>query len=543
MRGRPLSRDTKDPYKIVINWDEGAMYNFLPVQAASEREDVDARAIKAMLEDIIVEHAKAHVDVLVHGVFSGFVSMMPYPRSFEPADGHHEPATADEHEQWCLKHNKFWLRGIKKLSDAGLDLVEIVRARCKMHHMPFYVGFRMNDRHAGSGTQTSFYPRVEQMGRDHPEWTLKEYPGGVDYKYEGVRNAVLEFVAEAIARYDLDGMELDWMRWCHMFQSSEAAENAPLLTDFIRKVRNLLDEAAAQRGRDRLPLGVRIASTMDECTNLGYDVAAWIGEGLLDHICPSDFYFTDDNCPVEDFVALTKGTECKVYPSIHPGVSWGNQQGLMNIETYRAAARNFYAYGAHGVSPYNYMYHWGKIRSDSYPGPVAMWPNAMSFLTELRDGDLIAKGNRHYLFHSPWEGHRDGHCPTGALKNEQIILDRSTDDPHGTFVFRIAEHLEDPKLSATLEFKVTDMIEADELEVRINGDIIPDRSIRTRWRIGQSPKEGRPMGPHLIYRMPLSYPPAVFGDNELGVRLRNRVGMSRRRLKVQEIEIRVKVES
>ena len=38
-----------DQYKIVINWDEGAMYKFCPMQAASEREDVDAQAIKGML--------------------------------------------------------------------------------------------------------------------------------------------------------------------------------------------------------------------------------------------------------------------------------------------------------------------------------------------------------------------------------------------------------------------------------------------------------------------------------------------------------------
>ena len=89
-----MTPERKDPYKIVINWDEGAMYNFLPVQAASEREDVDAQAIKTMLEEIVDEHAKAKVDLLVHGVFSGFMSMMPYPRLADPEGGGvHVPAT------------------------------------------------------------------------------------------------------------------------------------------------------------------------------------------------------------------------------------------------------------------------------------------------------------------------------------------------------------------------------------------------------------------------------------------------------------------
>ncbi len=537
-----MSETKKDPYKIVINWDEGAMYNFLPVQAASERDDVDAAAIKAMLEEAVDEHAKAGIDVLVHGVFSGFMCMMPYPRLRDPGGGGvHVPASADEHQRWCKELGTFWLAGFPKLVDAGLDLIQIIFDRCRKHGMKFVVGFRMNDRHAGSGTQRNFYPRVQQLGREHPQWLLKEFAGGLDYKFEGVRNAVLEFVVEAIERYDLDGIEFDWMRWCHMFKSSEAVENAPLLTDLTRKARGLLDDAAARRGRDRLLLGARVAQTMDECTNLGYDVKVWIGEGLVDYICPSDFYHTDFNIHVEEFAALTEGTGCEVYPSIHPSVAWDNQAWLPGIEEYRAAANNYYAYGAHGVSPYNYMYHWGKIRAPDYPGPAQMWPAAMGFLTELKSAESIAGGNRRYLFHPLWSDVRGGHCTTGAYKCDRITLDRSAEDPHGTIVFRIAEDLADPKLSASLEFKVTNMIEGDDLEVRINGETIDPENIQVQWFIGQPPSEGRPLGQYFLMRMDLPAPPAKWGDNELAVRLLNRVGMARRMLYVQEMEVRVDV--
>ena len=198
---------------------------------------------------------------------------------------------------------------------------------------------------------------------------------------------MLQFVAEAIERYDLDGIELDWMRWCHVFETSEAATNAPLLTRFTRQIRDMLDDAAARRGRDSLLLGARVASTLDECTHLGYDVNAWIHEAGIDYLCPSDFYHTDPNCPVDTFVALTEGTACAIYPSIHPAVSWGDAPGLNSLDNYRAAANNFYAQGAAGVSPYNYMYHWGSIRSPSYPGPAEMWPKSLDFLTELRRAD------------------------------------------------------------------------------------------------------------------------------------------------------------
>ena len=78
----------------------------------------------------------------------------------------------------------------------------------------------------------------------------------MDYKYDGVRRIVLTFIEEFLERYDVDGLELDWMRWCHMFQRLEAERNAPILTEFVGQVRLLLDQAAAKRGRTRLALGV-----------------------------------------------------------------------------------------------------------------------------------------------------------------------------------------------------------------------------------------------------------------------------------------------
>ena len=55
------------------------------------------------------------------------------------------------------------------------------------------------------------------------------------------------------------------MRWCHMFEPGEGEQNAHLLTDFTRKARQMLDAAAQRRGRSRLPLGVRVPQTLEEC--------------------------------------------------------------------------------------------------------------------------------------------------------------------------------------------------------------------------------------------------------------------------------------
>jgi hypothetical protein len=517
--GQVMSKK-QDGYEIVINWDPASMW--LPILKEKGAEDGDARTIVSLIEGIIDEHAKADVDIMVHCLWLGFQTKVPNSKTAQTVREGIEP-----------------FKALKKLDAAGLDLVDVMIARCRKHGMRFYAGMRMNDRHLGSGESRRYRPWVQKMVDEHPECELKEFPGGVDYKYDYVRDAIVPFIEELTEKYDIDGLEFDWPRWCHVFKTSEAVANAPLLTDFVRQARQILDAASQRRGRGRLPLGARIAQTMDENLHLGYDVKTWVQEGLVDYLCPSDFFFTDINSRTEDFVALTDGTNCKVYPSIHPGISWQNSQSLMGLAEYRAAAKNFYAYGAHGVSPYNYQYHWAAMVSPSYPGPVEMWPKAMSFLTELRSDDGVAGGDRHYLYHPLWSGDTEGHAPTWAYKNDKIALDCSADDPRGTFTFRMAEDLSDASLTATLEFKVTYMVEGEQIEVRINADVIPPQSIETEWRVGQSREEGRPLGQHFLFRMKLSTPPVKFGDNELSLRLVKRIGMARRVLHAQEFEVHV----
>ena len=96
----------------------------------------------------------------------------------------------------------------------------------------------------------------------------------MDYKHPEVRQAVLAFAEEFLNRYEIDGIELDWMRHCHVFKSSEAVASAPILTAFVADMRKVVDQARQKRGRGRLLLGVRVPQTVEECWSLGFDVRA-----------------------------------------------------------------------------------------------------------------------------------------------------------------------------------------------------------------------------------------------------------------------------
>ena len=156
------------------------------------------------------------------------------------------------------------------------------------------------------------WSQAKDLAKEHPEWAL--LGSGNDYAIPGVREAMLTFVKEVLDGYEVDGVEYDYMRWCHMFKPGEGKNNAHLLTDFTRKTRKLLDEAAKRRGIERLELGVRVPQNIKECDYLGFDLATWIKEGLVDYVVPSDFFHSDTNMRTEDFVKLRPAPTARSIP-------------------------------------------------------------------------------------------------------------------------------------------------------------------------------------------------------------------------------------
>ena len=520
-------------HRIIPNYDPHALW--APVLNRAHRRGEDGPALAALVEAIVDEHARAGIDTIAQCIFEGF-------RTPQLACATADPYDVGDHP--IIKGSAELIEILRNVESSGRSLVQILVERCHARSMKFLAGLRMNDRHAGSGANWDLWPRVQRMVDDHPEWELTEFRGALDFKHEGVRDAVLAFIAETLDTHDVDGLEFDWPRWYHVFKASEAVAHAPRLTDFTRKARALLDEAARRRGCDRLTLGVRVAHTLEECRFLGYDLAAWIGEGLVDYVAPSDFFHTDFNAPVEQFVALTAkaGGACKVYPSIHVKLAWDDSANKVTRAHCRAAARNFYAAGAHGLSPYNYQEFWGGMWGETDQDGALSLREPLSTLAQLRDDAAIAAEDRHYVYLPLWGGGAtEGHGPTGGYHNDRILLDCREGRPQGAYTFRIAEDLSDPSLSATLSFKVTSLIETDELQVQINGAAIPASAIERTWHIGQSPKEGRPLGRYFQYRMDLICPPAQEGENTLTLRVTHVAGMPSRVLNAQEFEVFVKV--
>ena len=466
--------------------------------------DPAAEFSKRMLEEMIDEEAAGGVDSISYCLFTAFMSDVPSSKVTELFPW--RPPGMDE---------------------AGLDLLEVLIDRCHHHEMKFIADIRMNDRHGG--------PR-KGFSKKHPEWSL--LGSGNDYAIEGVRDAMLAFSKEVLDAYDVDGLEYDYMRWCHMFQPGQGKQNAHLLTEFTRRTRKLLDETARRRKVDRLALGVRVPQSLKECEYLGFDLATWISEGLVDYVVPSDFFHSDTNMKTEDFVELVKGTDCEIYPAIHPMISMdgpNEHYRLMSLPNYRAAAQNYYAFGAHGLSPYNYQRGFQRRASAhrSSSNAAYLWPAALGWLGELSKPDEVLSRDRHYLFYSIYKKPRKS--PTGFSNDENIYLDRSDSSTlQGSRRFRMAEDFSDRRLRTTIQFKAIGLSKDDSLEIRINDAKVPDDYIsRVHDKNGQNVYEGDTLPAFDLFVIDTNWEttgrkqPLIFGDNQLSVRLLPSVGATK----------------
>ena len=86
-----------------------------------------------------------------------------------------------------------------------------------------------------------------------------------------------------------------------------------LLTDLQRAVRRMTEALGRERGRPVF-LAARVSGSLEMCRRIGYDVPAWVEEGLVDVLIPAGNAVTDASIDAAEFVELCEGTDIAVYP-------------------------------------------------------------------------------------------------------------------------------------------------------------------------------------------------------------------------------------
>lgn len=206
----------------------------------------------------------------------------------------------------------------KLLHERGVDHIGIWIRRARERGVSPWFTMRMNDVHF---IDKPLACRRSAFWTEHPEFRRKPGFAGrpwddaaYDFAHPEVRAHALALVRELLEKWDVDGLECDWLRFPHhVTEAEERAQTGHVhLTAVMREVKRLVDEAAARRGHPIL-VGVRVASRPDRAFALGTDVETWAREGLVDWVTPCNFFNTLD-------FALPMAEWCRLVHAANPNV-------------------------------------------------------------------------------------------------------------------------------------------------------------------------------------------------------------------------------
>ena len=461
--------------RVVIMSDSGTVYKGY---VRSERPDVQD------LHDMIEQFHRGGVDTFSHCVHSRWQAY--YDSKVVEIAG---DLTPNEVRPWHYTHYWAWLKTMRRLIEQGHDPPRVLAEACHKRGMRFFALLRMNDTH-GIHRHEGHYGSFR---RDHPEWMI-DGTSSMDYGVPEVREHILSVVKELAGRYEIDGIDFDFMRYPRYFRKEKVKTSASVMTDFLRKVRSILDDAAVARDR-RLLLSVRVPQTLDGCINVGLDVRSWVKLGLIDMICPMDFYYSYWDrfmVALDDWVQLVEHTNCGLYPTIHYGAAQGPGGGFnqpwLTAASYRGAAHSYLLKGADGIALYNL---WNMNNAAAW---VAV--------KDMHDPVALRAGSSRY------------HCYLGDL----VTINKGD---RKSVPFFLPEDPQVPDRNAHLRFFAANLTLDHKFELDINGTPVDlDSLILRRHAVGgflPRPPLKLPYG-HIVL-VPLKGTAAKEGPNELGVKL------------------------
>lgn len=394
----------------------------------------------------------------------------------------------------------------KALIDQGTDPLKIMCEFSRRHDIEMFWSFRINDEHA------AWVPDMRtQYVKDHPDHLLgtPEAPPprgpwcGVDYAVPAVRDQAFAMIEEVCHEYDVDGVELDYFRQLTCFKKQAWGEpldqaDCDMMTDLLRRVRAMMDQVGAKKGRPLL-LAVRVPDSVEFAQALGLDLMTWLGDELIDIMVPGGYFWLN---PWKVSVKLGHDHGVPVYPSLD-----GSRLGAFEPEAgeirrgddaYRAHAADAFHAGADGIYVFNFNY----FRDPAH----LIWrqlgdPQVLAEQDKLYHVSVMGHGQppiEHYLPGGEQYMNLPTLCPDRPVElspgQSHSTTLRVVDDvnawkrrPHGPYVhlYVLAEHIED----------------AGDLTVQLNASTLESRAMT--WH-GKSDGKWRQHGrkyivePHVV---------------------------------------------
>lgn len=445
--------------------------------------------------------------------------------------------------------SKSWSKGIRALRKEGTDALKVVTQHMRANDREVLAAIRMSDTHHTHIGHT--HPLCPQFTIDNRQFVIRQPDGrtnetALDYSHAEVRTHRLNIMREIAEEYDVDGLELNFVRWAKHFPRDQGREKAPVMTKYVGEIRTMLDAAAKKRLRGRLTLGVRVPESLAACWLAGIDIETWVKRGWIDYVVISTWNNTDPQLRVDEFAQFTRPA------GVDTVVVMGNMIGslssppptildrpvamsakhrtnsylamLITESEARGAAANYYNWGADSISFWNVGIHFGGevTAAPEQRDRMKRWTHA------VRSKQSVFAGPRTYRYlpmgkgissrkppvrNYPW--YDEGRSPLGHVNSPTLTFDRSTTGKRQEYPFRMADGENGEPLSGKLTFWVYRLDADAELIVEINGRQVDSSRIQ---RVASGQRRGGVPGQR--FEISLADCPPFRGDNELGLTLR-----------------------
>lgn len=381
----------KNPYRVLYSNDVTHI-----VSCVSPYHKKGEGFTEDMLKASILETADKGVDV--HMLQPG-LGWIPWWKS--------KLYPADEHYKAFMKRTGLQPDAFGQYMINGGDMVQVFVDVCKSSGMAPFISLRLNDGHhlENIGTNNPRVIWVSKFYRKHPKYrigpNIRSWDEHVlNWAIPEVREHKLSFIKEICENYDIDGLELDFMRHSSYFQldKTTASQRTQIMTRFVSRVRRLLNRTEKQ-GKHRW-LCVRVPCHLAAHKRLGIDLVKFVAAGV-DMVNLSPGFVTEQQTDlgkirklVPDVALYLELTHCISRRENVTGSGYDNFRFCRTTdEQFYTAAHLAYSRGADGVSTFNFVYY--REHGTSGRGPFDEPP--FHVLEHLNDPKWLAKQPHEYF--------------------------------------------------------------------------------------------------------------------------------------------------
>ncbi|MCY3911906.1 MAG: family 10 glycosylhydrolase [Chloroflexi bacterium] len=326
-------------------------------------------------------------------------------------------------------HAESW----RSFAAQGIDPLRVALDYCHEIGMEFHASWRVAGFHFPP--PHDHFDHGDGIYKRHPEWRGEDRNGvrtpRMAYSFPEVRAYAVDLLRE-VAQHPIDGVCLLYNRRPPLVEYERPIVEgftrthggfprllppddptwlkyrAQTLTQFMREVREAMDEEAEKQGRSsRIQVSAIVGATEQENLQIAIDLRAWVDEGLVDTLIPysselgmdSSLEAWTDPEAARWLLDLTEGTPCTVAPNIMP-------RHLSPAE-FRRRADGLYGTGAPHLFFWdcagpagraNYQDMWSSLRRLGHREEIAAWRAAgeAELVTPTRKLNLLGDWDLSY---------------------------------------------------------------------------------------------------------------------------------------------------